>query len=113
MTEETEITAFLDGTVIKAADSGWNLGLGKYVVIDHGSGISTVYASLGSVDVSEGQEVSAGDTIARAGMTGRSTGIHLHFEIRENGRAEQADELLWESEALLGWSAETAVLSLR
>ncbi len=83
--EETEITAFLDGTVIKAADSGWNLGLGKYVVIDHGSGISTVYASLGSVDVSEGQEVSAGDTIARAGMTGRSTGIHLHFEIRENG----------------------------
>lgn len=85
MTEETEITAFLDGTVIKAADGGWNLGLGKYVVIDHGSGISTVYASLGSVDVSEGQEVSAGDTIARAGMTGRSTGIHLHFEIRENG----------------------------
>lgn len=85
MTEETEITAFLDGTVIKAADSGWNFGLGKYIVIDHGSGISTVYASLGSVDVSEGQEVSAGDTIARAGMTGRSTGIHLHFEIRENG----------------------------
>lgn len=85
MTVYVGVSAFMDGTVIKAAEEGFNGGLGKYIVLDHGSGISTVYAHLSSVTVSEGQSVSAGDVIGHTGSTGYSTGIQLHFEIRENG----------------------------
>ena len=57
MTEDTVVSAFMDGTVIKAAEEGFNGGLGNYIVLDHGSGVSTVYAHLSSVTVSEGQAV--------------------------------------------------------
>lgn len=85
MSEDTVVTAFMDGTVEKAVDSGSNYGLGKYIVINHGAGIYTVYANLSSVDVSYGQPVSAGDEIGHIGSSGSGTGLHLHFEIRENG----------------------------
>lgn len=85
MTEDTVVSAFMDGTVIKAAEEGFNGGLGNYIVLDHGSGVSTVYAHLSSITVSEGQAVSAGDVIGHTGSTGYSTGLQLHFEIRENG----------------------------
>ena len=85
MSEDTVVTAFMDGTVEKAVDSGSNYGLGKYIVINHGAGIYTVYANLSSVDVSYGQPVSAGDEIGHIGSSGFATGLHLHFEIRENG----------------------------
>ena len=82
------IVAANSGTVIIAQNSytpGYSYG--KYVVIDHGGGYTTLYGHCDSLAVSVGQQVSKGDTIAYVGTTGYSTGYHLHFEIRENGVA--------------------------
>lgn len=62
-------------------------GFGNYVVVDHGGGISTLYAHCREIYVYEGQEVSQGDVIGAVGCTGWSTGDHLHFEVREYGTA--------------------------
>ena len=80
----TPIKAAAGGTVIF---SGWKGTLGKLVVISHGNGVQTYYAHCSSLLVSSGQTVSAGQLIAKIGNTGRSTGPHLHFEIRLNGYA--------------------------
>lgn len=80
----TAIKAAASGTVIF---SGWKGTLGKLVVISHGNGVQTYYAHCSSLLVSSGQTVSAGQLIAKMGSTGRSTGPHLHFEIRLNGYA--------------------------
>lgn len=78
------ISAADGGTVIMA---GWpdNSGYGNRVVIDHGNGYRSLYAHLSNVYVSTGQLVSRGQVIGKMGSTGRSTGIHLHFEIQFKG----------------------------
>jgi murein DD-endopeptidase MepM/ murein hydrolase activator NlpD len=60
---------------------------GNLVVLDHGGGYSTLYGHVSKSLVREGQKVRAGETIALVGSTGRSTGPHLHFEIRYNAKA--------------------------
>lgn len=78
------ILAADSGTVVGA---GWldNSGYGNRVLIDHGNGYITLYAHLRVVQVSQGQTVNRGDVIGQMGSTGRSTGTHLHFEIRQGG----------------------------
>ncbi len=71
-----------DGVVIFA---GWHYSYGNYIIVDHGGGIATVYAHNSKLLVTKGQAVTRGETIARAGSTGYSTGNHLHFEVRING----------------------------
>lgn len=80
------------GTPIVAAESGTvslvrklGTGYGWYVVVSHGSNISTLYAHMSSIIVSEGQAVSRGQKLGGVGTTGSSTGNHLHFEVRVNG----------------------------
>lgn len=70
------------GTVVGA---GWldNYGYGNRVLIDHGNGFVTLYAHLSGIQVRPGQTVNRGDVIGQMGSTGRSTGVHLHFEIRQ------------------------------
>ena len=63
---------------------GWQNGYGQLVVIDHGGGLTTRYGHLSHIDVALGQTVARGEFIGRVGSTGRSTGPHLHYEIRIN-----------------------------
>ena len=84
------IAAAGNGTVIYA---GWRSGYGNTVIIDHGSGFSSLYAHMSDFAVSTGSSVSAGSTVGFVGSTGLSTGPHLHFEIRINGAA--VDPLLY------------------
>lgn len=72
------------GTVVVA---GWvdNSGYGNRVMVDHGNGTVTLYAHLSVVRVKVGQTVNKGDVLGDMGSTGRSTGVHLHFEIRQGG----------------------------
>lgn len=80
----TPVHATGGGTVTTAGRNG---GYGNMVEIDHGDGLTTRYGHLSKVLVSVGDRITAGETIAKSGSTGRSTGPHLHYEIRRNGQA--------------------------
>jgi len=86
------------GTAIYAADdgvvltSGWINGYGYTITVNHGSGIVTLYAHCSSLIAKAGQKVKQGDTIARVGTTGNSTGNHLHFEVKVNGVAQDPNK---------------------
>lgn len=78
----SNILAANSGTVIKAT---WDSGYGYYIIIDHGGGISTLYAHSSKLIAKVGDKVERGQVIAKVGTTGTSTGNHLHFEVRVNG----------------------------
>ena len=81
----TPIYATADGTVLRA---GWNSGgYGNLVEIDHGRGITTRYGHMSAILVSPGQHIVRGQQVGRVGSTGRSTGNHLHYEVRIDGKA--------------------------
>ncbi|HSL85866.1 MAG TPA: peptidoglycan DD-metalloendopeptidase family protein [Bacteroidales bacterium] len=80
----TRINASRNGTVTFAGNKG---AYGRMIVIKHANGVETAYAHLSSIGVRVGQKVTQGQQIGKMGSTGRSTGSHLHFEIRINGKA--------------------------
>ncbi len=95
----TPIYATADGTV---SESGYNSGgYGNLVKIDHGRGIETRYAHLSSIAIQPGQRVTRGQLIGRMGSTGRSTGSHLHYEVRIDGRAVNPIPFMRSNEYLL------------
>ena len=79
----TPVVATADGSVVIA---GWLRGYGQVVYIDHGNGITTRYGHLSRIDVSVGQIIRQGERLGLVGSTGRSTGPHLHYEVRINGQ---------------------------
>src|SRR6185437_7595919 len=79
----TTVTAAASGTVMLAQ---WYGGYGNFILIDNGGSISTGYGHLSAIYVSVGQTVQRGQAIGAVGSTGHSTGPHLHFEVRFNGK---------------------------
>lgn len=79
----TDIFATADGVVTHA---GWQSGYGKLIVVKHAFGLETRYAHLTRINVNKGQRVSRGQHIGDMGSTGRSTGTHLHYEVRSGGQ---------------------------
>ena len=91
---ETPVRATAEGIV---SFSGWSRGSGNLVVIEHGLNYSTCYAHNTSVKVSVGEKVLRGDIISYSGSTGDSTGPHLHYEVRHNGKAVNPREFIMEA----------------
>ena len=75
----TPVVAAADGKVVQA---GWQNGYGQVVVLDHGNGLTTRYGHLSKIEVFAGQELKRGEELGEVGSTGRSTGPHLHYEVR-------------------------------
>lgn len=79
----TEVYATGDGVVQKSTNDGW--GYGNHVIISHGFGYTTLYGHLSRIAVRPGAKIKRGQIIGYVGSTGRSTGPHLHYEVRKNG----------------------------
>lgn len=82
----TPIVASATGDVVVAKEGGWNGGYGSYVVVSHSNGSQTLYSHMSSVEAYAGEHVVQGQVIGYVGATGRATGPHLHFEIRNGIR---------------------------
>lgn len=106
-TNEREFHQGLDlvashGTPVKApaagavALAGSHGGYGLAVIVDHGSGVQTLYGHLSRVSVKNGERVARGQLLGHAGNTGRSTGAHLHYEVMVRGRAVNPRSYLWD-----------------
>ena len=89
--EGTDVKAAMAGKVLVTDDQS---GYGKVVVLDHGHGFTTLYAHNSDVLVKTGDWVKKGSTIAKVGSTGRSTGPHLHFEVRKDGKRLDPEKFL-------------------
>lgn len=87
----TDIFTVADGVVIK---SGWHNGYGNMIEIDHGEGLVTRYAHAKSLVVKQGDVVGKDQLIAYMGTTGRSTGVHLHYEVLKNGRQINPSQIM-------------------
>ena len=87
----TPVKAVADGYVLMA---GWINGYGNTVILDHGGGLSTLYAHNNSVSTGAGKAVLQGDIICKVGSTGFATGPHLHFEVRQDGSPQNPMSLL-------------------
>ena len=106
----TPIYATADGVV---TDAGYNNGgYGNLVKIDHGRGIETRYGHLSAILVSPGQRVTRGQQIARMGSTGRSTGSHLHYEVRIDGRAVNPIPFMKSTDYLLAMQKTNGAASM-
>ena len=81
--QPNRILAAESGEVFKVVHS--SQGYGNYVMVNHGGGMTTLYAHLSSISVRLGQTVNRGDPLGKAGNTGHSFGVHLHFEVRIDG----------------------------
>lgn len=88
----TPIKAVADGTITHSGTMG---GYGNLIIIDHGNGITSYYGHCNKLYKKVGEKVSAGDVIAEVGSTGNSTGPHLHFEIRQNGKYVNPQKYLY------------------
>ena len=88
----TPIKAVADGTVIFSAYNG---SYGNLIKIDHGNGVETWYAHCNKLYKDVGEKVKAGDKIAEVGLTGNTTGAHLHLEIRVNGKTINPQKYLY------------------
>lgn len=88
-----------DGTVIFA---GWEGSFGRVVRLQHAHGVTTTYAHLGRISVSPGQQVTEGTILGRMGSSGRSDGLHLHFEIRVNGESRDPEDFFAVGRKLIG-----------
>ena len=78
------VAAPANGIIVKA---GWQGGYGNMIEIDHGNGLTTRYGHLSKIDVQNGDKINRGQIIGYVGSTGRSTGPHLHYELRLNDKA--------------------------
>jgi len=92
--KDSKVSVTADGIVSFA---GWSKGSGNLVVVEHGFGYSTFYAHNSSLLVSVGQKVKRGDHISYSGSTGDSTGPHVHYEVRHNGKAVNPREFIMEA----------------
>ena len=92
----TPILAAADGTV---RETGFDAEKGNYLILDHGDGLTTLYAQCREVLVMEGQQVAVGDAVAEMGSTGRSTGPHLHFAVLQDG-VEQPPQPYFDAETI-------------
>ncbi len=79
----SEIYSIKDGVVKEISISRYNYG--RSVIVDHGNGMTSLYAHMGKIFVEEGQRVSEKTVLGEVGLTGRTTGPHLHLEVRKNG----------------------------
>ena len=95
----SDIRATAAGRVTHA---GWMGGYGNMVEIDHGNGLATRYGHMSEIAVQEGDEVGFGKVLGKIGSTGRSTGPHLHYEVRVDGEPVDPERFLNAREALLG-----------
>ncbi len=87
----TDFAASYGQTAVATGDgivmfSGWNAGYGRMVIISHGYGLTTLYAHNSKLLVKQGDKVKKGQAITKVGNTGRSTGTHLHYEVKLNGK---------------------------
>jgi hypothetical protein len=97
------VVASAPGTVVTVRDLGSD-SYGKYIIVDHGSGWTTLYAHLNSFNVSVGQSVSRGTKLGAVGSSGGSSGPHLHYEQRLNGSAQK---VVWNGTQALYWGSKS------